>query len=332
MFWKWTKRIGLGLAGTLGAIAVGGALYQGISTKLDEKKYPPMGELVDVGGYRLHIHSTGEGGPTVVLDAGMGCNSLDWALVQPEIAKFTRVCSFDRAGNGWSDESPLERTSLNSVEELHTLLHNAKIPGPYIFVGHSLGGIEARLFASKYPDEVAGVVLVDAAHEDQLDKTPQPPLAETSHSAVMAFTHLGFTRLLTHLPRFTKALEMYPKEVQQTYLAKLRTSKFMRTILKESAALKGNCAQLKAAGGDLQDKPLTVISATKTMESEGTGYTKEQIEGIMVVFKELQKDLVTKSTKGKQLFAESDHMVPRHHPKIIVEAVQEQVIANRRIE
>jgi pimeloyl-ACP methyl ester carboxylesterase len=328
MFWKWTKRIGLGLVGTLGAIAVSGALYQAIATKLDERRYPPIGEMVDIGGYHLHIHCTGSGGPTVVLDAGMGCNSLEWALVQPEIAKFTRVCSFDRAGNGWSEESPLKRTSLNIVEELHILLHKADVPGPYILVGHSFGGLDARLFASKYPDEVAGVVLVDSGHEDQFEKIAPPP--EMYPTATMLFTHLGLTRLVTHSQAHKKALEMFPEEIQQMSLAHVRTGKFMRTVLQESSSLIESTMQLKKDGGLLHDKPLIVISAGKTMESEGTGYTREQIDEMMKSFKELQKDLITKSTKGKQIIAEhSDHMIPLHQPEIIVHAVKELIEQNK---
>lgn len=159
--WKWIKRTGLVLISFLAILMLTGSAYQFISTKKDENRYPPPGKLVDVGGYRLHINSTGKEGPTVVFDAGMGCNSLDWSLVQPEVAKFARVCIYDRAGNGWSDESPLERTSQNIVNELHTLLQNSGEKGPFILVGHSFGGPNVLLFASLYPDEVAALVLVD---------------------------------------------------------------------------------------------------------------------------------------------------------------------------
>ena len=165
---KWIKRIGFGFVCLVIALLLIGTIYQFISSKIDENAYPPPGKLVDIGGYRLHINCTGEGGPAVILDSGLGGNSLEWTLVQPKLAKFTRVCSYDRAGQGWSDESPLIRTSQNIVDELHTLLHKAEVPEPYILVGHSSGGINMRLYASYYPNEVAGVVLVDSAHEDQL--------------------------------------------------------------------------------------------------------------------------------------------------------------------
>ena len=127
------------------------------------------GRLVDVGGYKLHIHDTGSGGPTVILDACLGGNHLYWGLVQPEVEKFTRVCSYDRAGLGLSDESSLERTSENIAKELHTLLHAGGVSGPYILVGHSSGGINMRMYANMYPEDVHGVILIDASHENQLE-------------------------------------------------------------------------------------------------------------------------------------------------------------------
>ncbi len=322
MLWKWTKYIGLGLAGTLGAITLVGVLYHAVSTNIEKNKYPPIGEMVDIGGYQLHIHSQGEGSPTVVFDSGVGCTSLDWSLVQPTLAKSTRVVSYDRAGYGWSDESPLERTSENIVKELHTLLHNAGIPGPYLLVGHSFGGINARLFASKYPNEVAGIVLVDSSHEDILEKMPMP---KPDENKILFMSYTGCLRLFAK-SQMQKSLEMFPESIQSAYLAQSMNTKLFKTCFKERAALEKSCAQLKSVGGHIGSKPLTVISAGKTFSSEGTGYTQEQIDAIMAPFELLQNDLVTKSTQAKRIIAEeSDHLIPRNQPKIIVDAVLEQL-------
>src|SRR3989304_2698045 len=105
------------------------------------KQYPAPGQLVDVGGYKMHIHCTGQGSPTVILEAGSAEFSVNWAKVHPEVATFTRVCSYDRAGFGWSEPSPHPRTADKMTEELHALLVNAKIQGPYVLVGHSIGGL-----------------------------------------------------------------------------------------------------------------------------------------------------------------------------------------------
>ena len=121
---------------------------------------PPLGKLVDVGGYRVHLYCTGAGSPTVVI-AGAGF-SFDWGLVQPEAASITQVCSYDHSGSAWSDSGPPDSCALR-VNEIHEALKNAGIKGPYVFVGHSLGALVARLYAGQYPDDVAGMVFVDHA-------------------------------------------------------------------------------------------------------------------------------------------------------------------------
>ena len=126
----------------------------------------PPGKLVDVGGYRLHLIISGTGGPSVVLESGGGDFSFDWSLVQPEVARFTQVVSYDRAGYAFSDPGPKPRTMRQIATELHTALHNANVKPPYVLVGHSFGGLIIRVFAEQYRAEVAGMVLVDSTHED----------------------------------------------------------------------------------------------------------------------------------------------------------------------
>ncbi len=322
-FRKWAKRVGLGLSGALVTTAISGVAYQIISTKIDEKKYRPIGTLIDINNYNMHLYSTGTGGPTVILDAGLGCNSLEWSLVQPEISKFTKVTSFDRPGNGWSDASPLPRTCENIVTELHTALHKANIPGPYVFVGHSYGGLDAQLFANLFPQEVLGLILVDSSHAEQLDKMERPTL---NHTITMLAARLGIARFFIGLPVYRLAIDMFPEPVQDQLLSHMCTTKFMRTVLQETSHLKTSCSQLKATENLLGNKPLIVISAVKKVPAEGTGYTQEQIDAFHTIFQEFQKDLVTKSTQSKQVFAtESDHMITRHQPQIIIDSIKEMV-------
>src|SRR5204863_16667 len=132
----------------------------------------PLGKLVDVSGYRVHLYCTGTGSPTVVI-VGAGF-SFNWGLVQPEVARFTQVCSYDHSGIGWSESGPKDSCSLR-VSEVHTALRNAGIKGPYVLVGHSLDGMVARLYAGRYPDEVAGMVFVDHAAHFGMMFGPPPP-------------------------------------------------------------------------------------------------------------------------------------------------------------
>jgi pimeloyl-ACP methyl ester carboxylesterase len=129
---------------------------------------PPLGRLIDVGGRRLHLHCSGSGPPTVVIEAGASAFAIDFALVQPEVAKVTRVCSYDRAGSGWSDARPDVETPIRVVRDLRSLLDAAGEQGPFVLVGASRGGLYVRLFQAEYPAAVAGLVLVDPAAEDQL--------------------------------------------------------------------------------------------------------------------------------------------------------------------
>jgi pimeloyl-ACP methyl ester carboxylesterase len=150
--------------------------------------------LVDIGGRRLHVSCTGTGSPTVILEAGLGDSAETWKAVQPAVAAFTRVCSYDRAGKGASDPDPRPqlRTSRMVVEDLDRLLRAAPVIGPYILVGHSLGGAHIRLFASRFPQDIVGMVLVDASHEDQFTRIkcsglslPLPAPGENSERADM---------------------------------------------------------------------------------------------------------------------------------------------------
>ena len=156
------------LVGFLIAASLGFVYEQG-AEKRDHELYPPPGRLVDIGGYRLHLHCSGTG-PTVVLEYGQQGSYVDWHRVQPQLADFARVCIYDRGGYGWSDANPKSRVPSVIAGELHSLLHSAGEKPPYILVGHSFGGLSALMFAHKFPDEVEGVVLVDASMPEMMSR------------------------------------------------------------------------------------------------------------------------------------------------------------------
>lgn len=138
-----------------------GCLYQLIGTARDKRRFPPPGRFVEVLGQRFHLRESGDGRPAVILESGIGASSLNWTTIQSALSEFTRVYSYDRAGLGWSDPATSPRTVWNAVEELHVLIAAAQISTPVVLVGHSFGGLLARCYASRYPDQVAGLVLLD---------------------------------------------------------------------------------------------------------------------------------------------------------------------------
>jgi pimeloyl-ACP methyl ester carboxylesterase len=183
----------------LALLAGAGVVYQAVATGRAQRAQPAPGAMVDVGGHRLHIACVGQGGPTVVLDAALGNMSAHWARVQQEVARTTRVCAYDRAGLGWSEPGPGPRDADHITSELHTLLGNAGIPGPYVMVGHSFGGLYTQLFAARYPEQVAGVVLVESSHPQQFTRLPDGPqnyeMARRMYTIAPVLARLGVVRL-----------------------------------------------------------------------------------------------------------------------------------------
>lgn len=322
------KRMFKFVSGLIIVLAIIGAVFQYRQTKLDAKKLIPVGKQIDIGGYKLHMIDSQVGDVTVVMDAGIGGKTLDWCLVQPEIAKFARVITYDRAGYAWSDASPLARTSDNIVQELHAMLYNAQIPAPYLLVGHGFGGINMQLFASKYPDEVAGVVLVDAGHEDMLTVIPELRPSKLMLYAVLVANYCGVLRAMSYLAstqkRMQAAIASYPAFLQRMYLPLTLTTKFVNAMTQEALNLEESCRQLKLVEGLFGDKPLTVISSGKQMIYEQVaGYMlPAQVESCNQAWLQLQADLVKKSSYSKQIIVSNGSAMLTDQPKIIVDAVR----------
>lgn len=336
MLWKWSRRIGCFFASFVVVLLLCSLSYQFLRTKWDERQYLPLGEMVDIGGYRLHFYRTGSGGPAVILDAGLGDISSDWGLVQPQIAKFTQVISYDRAGTGWSEESPYPRTSQQIVQELHTLLENAKVPKPYILVGHSFGGNNVQLYAMTYPDEVQGIVLVDSCHEEQEKRLPRHPYLQwhrtlmQSPKAVYMMSTLGINRWV--FPKYVKVMAPFlPEWMQNRHLALCSSTKHECTVAAELTALEISLGQTQRADHSLiRKKPCIVVTAGRIPEVSKLGISEEFANPVYAVWQDLQKDLVANFENGRQWIAEkSDHMILWHEPELIVEAVKKMCESQR---
>ena len=259
----WLRRIVFALALAPLALGLIGLSYQAIATTIDQQNYPPPGQLLDVGGYKLHLYCTGEGRPTVILDALFPGTVSNWVWVQPEIAKTTRVCAYDRAGLGWSDSGPEPRDAEQHARELHTLLSNAGIAGPYILVGHSLGGLSVRMFAARYPEEVAGMVLIEATNPDTWKRLGKPEGVgvDRNQLALAPFlARLGIFRLGL-IPSYSSDPELPPRQRMELQ-AFFNSVKSLETIRAADASFSVALEEVRTAGG-LGSKPLAIVLGSK---------------------------------------------------------------------
>ncbi len=257
----------------------------------------------------------GHGARRAVLDAGLGDMSLDWNLVQTDMGQTTQVCAYDRAGMGWSDPGPQPRTPSQIARELHTLLTNAGIPGPYVLVGHSVGGKNVRMFALQHPDEVAGMVLVDARSE-YVD-------APNSHVGAQGIEQVtgsewGLYGVLRRvgLVRLIGASQGGPPALShQTRTERALLSTGQRALdasAAESLAMTADNAQLQAAPS-LGDRPLIVLAAEQSMET-------------IPRWTEAQHQQAAMSTNGRLVVVEgSGHYIQFEYPEVVIDAVKQVV-------
>ena len=296
------------------SVAGTGYLYQAVAAALDKRHYPPPGELVNINGNRLHIQSSGNGSPTVILEAGLGAITSGWGWIQPEVAKFTRVVSYDRPGLGWSESGNSSPSASYFAWQLHQLLHASGTDGPYVLVGHSMGGLLVRVFANQYPDEVVGMVLVEASHPDQHVRSP----AIRNHmnsgfrmlKRVPLLTKLGYVRLTRYLHSQAEGLPARQRAEAETFLS---SYSHFKTTLRESLSWDTICAEVRCAR-DMGNKPLVVLTAGK-----------KTLPGSL----ELQGELATLSSNSTHLVVtEADHVTlvtHREHAASVVEAIRHVV-------
>jgi pimeloyl-ACP methyl ester carboxylesterase len=267
----------------------------------------PPGRLVDVGGFNMHIYCTGEGSPTVILDAGLGQGTLYWSQIQEGIAKHTRVCSYDRAGMGWSESGPMPRTYMTVTEELHALLSAAGEQGPFVLVGHSAGAHTVRFFTQDFPNEVAGIVLEDAANERVLTQENLAPGVKLMQDSLLA-ARLGYFRINEDSLVMMAGIEI-PAELKP-YLHIIYNSKTFATSADELMAMPVTAAALEPTKfeGAWKDIPAIVLTA-------------DNENGRMLGMPEHHRQLAALSTKGEQILVNSSHNIHIDQPDVVIQAI-----------
>jgi pimeloyl-ACP methyl ester carboxylesterase len=342
--WMWRVWRSLAVVLLLGLLA--GFTYEQIGRWQDSQHPFRIGRAVDVGGRSLNINCAGSGSPAVILESGGGgYGGYGWRNVQAEVAKFTTVCWYDRAGEGWSDPAPTARSSATIVHDLQELLQRAPVAGPYVLVGHSIGREYVRIFTSKFPSEVAGVVLVDSSHPDQREPPMMLSPITRMHKHVRQLacfvlpivTRLGVIRLVMHnTPVYV------PPEFSSQQSATERAMRNQRVKAVEAEAAQGCAATENGAirpdkgsgdpetdeaarsAGTLGDRPLIVLTAGQYWKPDDPVAAKEIAEFHEVWVNQLQPELARLSTNGRQIVVEnSDHGIPEQAPASIVGAVHE---------
>jgi len=314
---RWTGKVLLWLVVALLVLAVVGAIYQAIATELDERAYPPPGKLVDVGGHSLHINCIGQGSPTVILEAANLGMSAHWIRVQQQVAQTTRVCAYDRAGLGWSERGPQPRDARQISSELHTLLAKAAdTEGPYVLVGHSYGGLYTRMYAARYSEEVAGVVLVDSSHPEQFTRSPEErAIYEQTRrlgTVLPLLTRLGVIRLSNYFPAHP---DLPPHQRAQIEAFNSSTQQVATTV-EEFRATPQTTAQVRSAGS-LGDKPLAVITAGE----QSPGWLEMQDE-LAALSSDSIHHVVEGATHESLLYDKHDSQVTSAAILEVVEAVR----------
>ncbi len=320
-------------------LLLAGMTYQALGSAADRRRHPPPGQLVDIGGHRLHIYSRGSGEPTVVFDAGLPGSVLSWHHVMPDLSRLVRTVAYDRAGLGWSDPGPEPRTAESIVEELRRLLDRAGVPPPYILVGHSFAGLTTRLFAALHPEEVAGLVLVDPVGPGEWVPLSERERRKLQHGAKLCrraatLGRFGMTRLvallvrigahtlaratllfisdgtLVNTPSMIAPLRRLPPELRSIVYSFWVQPKFYSAMAGQIEALPESAAEVLRAGNGLEGKPVIVISA-------GSAEPLRLAEQIAI----------TKlSSHGRHIVArKSGHWIQLDEPELVTGAIVEAI-------
>jgi pimeloyl-ACP methyl ester carboxylesterase len=297
----------------------------------------PVGRMINIGGRRLHIHCTGAGSPTVVVENGGAEFSFDWELVQPQVARFTRICTYDRAGYAWSDVAPEFDTFDQAVHDLHLLLARAGVPGPYVLVGHSLGGMLVRFYQAKYRHDVVGMLLVDSSHEESLQRVGSQVvrIPELTAKQFHALVDEGkANRPKNAAPNLAPntifpPYDRLPEQLQNLHLWALK--KVLPLVESWGLNLQFDLSRLHqlrvASPHPLGNMPLVVLTASQFDVVQGPGITVGQARRDHL---RLQNDLTQLSANSRHIMvSESGHEIYLYRPDVVVRSISAVVFSVR---
>jgi len=322
----------------VGSILISTYIYERYAAAHDFDDLPPPGQLIDIGGFKLHLYCTGSSAnsPTVIVDAGLGDFSLGWQLIQPEVAKFARICTYDRAGYGWSEPSLNSRSLKNIAIELNTLLEKANVEGPYILVGHSFGGLTVQMFRELNPTKVVGAVFVDSVHKNQFNRLA---FFQELYEKLYKQTQIRHFLIKTGLIRlyyekiapnssFPPTFSTFPEALIKGYFRLNTRENTVSASLDEYLILKNSKTELKDAKG-FDNLPIKVLVQEKNLfQDHGPAFdlTPEKAETLQASWYELQGEIKALSNQSELVIAEgSGHAITLERPDLVVEAIQQVV-------
>ena len=285
---------------------VAGIVYEQLGRRKDRRAIPQIGTSVDIGGRTLNISCVGEGTPPVIFESGGDGPGVSWSPYQSDVAKFTQACWYDRAGIGWSDLGPYPRTSAAISRDLHSLLKKAGVPAPYVLAGASFGGLNSRVYAGLFPNDVAGIILIDSAHEDESLRAPQFYLAHTAPRllwrpfdlALRTACFVGLIRLTeSSPPQNYNPSQMNPEEM---IAALRRQPKSIVNNITTGVVLPESYDEARAIR-TLRDIPLIVLTAGQPYDFGDPELNRLAVAYQQVWIHEMQASLARLSTRGRQI-------------------------------
>jgi pimeloyl-ACP methyl ester carboxylesterase len=301
----------------------------------DRLLHPPPGAFYQVGAARMHLYCSGTGAPTVILDSGLGDDWLQWRKVQPALSQLTRVCSYDRAGYGWSDPQAGPRDSVHIADQLHSLLQQADISGPVLLMGHSAGGLHIREYATRYPEGLAGLVFVDASTPTQFDVLPSKLTAPDDLRWPKIQTVLGIERLRGRCGQHEWTGRGTVPSDSPEFMALLRADDCMLSVLdttgREEEDFRASCQEAKKTG-PFPDVPILIFS--EDPEHRPADWEPAELFPVFAVsWNTLQEGLKQLSPRSRRIIARrSSHYVQVDRPELVIAEVGHMIRSIQGIE